>query len=258
MAVLSSPRWSMAEDADHYSERWISIRPSWIITYSSGPTRLLEPKFRVTTLQDMVCFRSFTPPIRVPRPHGLSGILRDEWPEIHEIAVKLTREELLTPIEKEWVREASEAAGWDSKDLEEDLRHADDDPSGRVERYRELFEEYLREARKFKDKGDTRQAAEKIWGAVTVLIKLYAALKGVPVVQWSRGRMDRFVTNNVEAEHKRVFRDLLDKGQRMHEHFYEGNLDPKSFEERWWELLERLEEARRVVLSCKGPRKGEG
>jgi len=43
------------------------------------------------------------------------------------------------------------------------------------------------------DRGDTRQAGEKIWGAVRALIKLYATIKGTPDHPWSISRLDRFV-----------------------------------------------------------------
>jgi len=49
-------------------------------------------------------------------------------------------------------------------------------------RYRMLFEKYLEEAKRRKEAGDTEQAGEKLWGAITALIKLYAAKKGVPIV----------------------------------------------------------------------------
>jgi len=176
--------------------------------------------------------------------------MRGEWPEIFEIILKLKNGMELSPLEKMWIEELAKAGGWSQEDVIEDLRHFDDPSSLRAERYRGLFEKYLREAVKLREESDTQQAAEKIWGAVTALIKLYATLKGIPIVYWSRGRMDSFITNNVEPEYRRLFRDMLDKGQRMHEHFYEANLDPKTFEERWEELIELLEKAKRIVLSA--------
>jgi len=199
-----------------------------------------------------VGFRSFTSKGPVPRfvvrLRGLSEILRREWPEIFEIAAKLRRGEELGASDKVWVEELSRVTGWSERDMTEDLRHIDDDPSARVERYRELFEIYFREALEFKKRGDMLQAAEKIWGAVTALVKLYAALKGVAVIHWSRGKLESFVTNNVETRHKKLFRDLLDRGRVMHEYFYEANLDPETFEERWSELVELLERAKKIVL----------
>ncbi len=174
--------------------------------------------------------------------------VKGEWIEIFEIASKLKMGIKLNPLEEKWIEELAKAGGWNREDIVEDLKHIDCDPSERVDRYRELFEKYFREALKLKETGDTQQAAEKIWGAVTALIKLYAALKRVPVVYWSTGKIDRFITYNVEKQYRRLFRDIVDKGRRMHEHFYEANLDPQTFEERWSDLLEHLEKAKKIVL----------
>lgn len=102
--------------------------------------------------------------------------------------------------------------------------------------------------KKFKKEGDTRQAGEKLWGAVTALIKLYAANKNIPVMSWSRGKLERFITNNVEEKYKALFRDLLDKTQIFHEHFYEAHLDNKTFKERWEEAVKLLEKARELII----------
>lgn len=236
-----------------YSARALGVAaPEWGIELAPAPLRS-RLELRATAAWSAVGFRGFTWPSRTPRfvteLRRLSEVLEGEWPEIYEIAARLRRGERLTPAEERWVSELSEATGWSRGDVEEDLRHVDDDPSERAGRYRELFERYFGEALELKEAGDTQQAAEKIWGAVTALIKLYAALKGVPVIHWSRGKMDSFITSNVEPEHRRLFRDVLDKGQRMHEHFYEADLDPETFEERWRELTRLLERAREIVIS---------
>jgi len=141
---------------------------------------------------------------------------------------------------------SSRACGWDLEDVVEEVRNLNVDPSERVDRYRLLFENYYGRALEYKERGDTRQAGEKLWGAILALIKLYASLKGVPVIHW--GRVDSFITNNVEARYKGLFRDLVDKAHVLHEHFYEGHLDPKSFNERWEELLKLVERARSIVF----------
>ncbi|MCE4611781.1 MAG: PaREP1 family protein [Desulfurococcales archaeon] len=93
-------------------------------------------------------------------------------------------------------------------------------PSKRVERYRDLLEKYLEEAKKLAEKGDTRHAAEKLWGAILALVKMYATMKNVPRVHWSRGKIERFIENNVEKDLRQQFIELLDKGSALHEHFY--------------------------------------
>ena len=179
----------------------------------------------------------------------ISYYLKGEWPEVYRIALKLKSGGKLDSTEKEWIKELAEAGGWSVEDIVEDLKHIDDPLSKRAERYKEIHEKYLEEAMRLKKACDTRQAGEKIWGAVTTLIKLYAARKEVPIVHWSRGRLDSFITNNLEERYRKQFRDLLDRANALHEHFYEGHLDPKTFEERRKELIKLIEKARKLVLS---------
>jgi hypothetical protein len=165
-----------------------------------------------------------------------------------KIAEKLSLGEKLTEEDELWINELVEATGWDRNTIIGELMNISADPSKRVEKYKQLYEGYFKDAEKFKEEGDTKQAGEKLWGAVTALIKLYAAIKGIPILHWSRGRLERFITNNVEEKYKALFRDLLDKTQVFHEHFYEANLDDKTFEERWEETVKLLEKARGLTI----------
>ena len=142
----------------------------------------------------------------------------------------------------------SKASGWSVNAVIDELRNLDADPSERVEKYRKLFEECYREALDYMKKGDTRQAGEKIWGATVSLVKLYASIKGIPIFHWSMSRIESFITNNVEQKYRKIFRDLLDKTHRLHEHFYEENLDRKTLEERWKEAVKYLEKIRKIVF----------
>jgi hypothetical protein len=108
-----------------------------------------------------------------------------------------------------------------------------------------LFSE---KSEKLKEKGDFRQAGEKLWGAVTALIKHYAAIKNVFIPHWGRGKIDNFIANNVEEKYKELFRNLLDNAEALHENFYEGDLSEKAFEERWRKTLKLLEEAGKIVF----------
>jgi hypothetical protein len=174
--------------------------------------------------------------------------LADEWPEIIKIAEKLGRREKLTDRDGMWVEGLVEATGWDRKDVVDELANIAVNPSGRAKRYRELHETYFEEAEKLKEKGDFRQAGEKLWGAVTALIKHYAAIKNVFIPHWSRGKIDNFIANNVEEKYKELFRNLLDNAEALHENFYEGDLSEKAFEERWGKTLKLLEEAGKIVF----------
>ena len=60
-----------------------------------------------------------------------------------------------------------------------------------------MFEEYYKEAKELKEKKDYKQAGEKIWGAITALIKLYAGKRGIRVTAWTHAKLYDFVDNNV-------------------------------------------------------------
>ena len=178
--------------------------------------------------------------------HVLSEIAND-WPEVKEIAEKLSLGGKLTGKDELWINEITEATGWSREAIIDELKNIDVDPSKRTEKYRELYEEYLRDAIKFKEEGDNKQAGEKLWGAVTALIKLYAAIKNIPILHWSRGRIEKFITNNVEEKYKPLFRNLLDKTQVFHEYFYEAHLDDKTFEERRKEAVKLLDKTKELI-----------
>jgi hypothetical protein len=61
-------------------------------------------------------------------------------------------------------------------------------PLGRVDRYREMFEKYYSETLELVDR-DSRQAADKLWGAVRALVKFHASLKRVFVAEWDHGKL---------------------------------------------------------------------
>lgn len=94
------------------------------------------------------------------------------------------------------------------------------DPRERAAEYIEAAEELVREAREELERGDARQAAEKLWEAVALAIKAYA--------YWRDGR--RLVSHGDLWEYKRVLVRELGRwvagvwyaGQGMHTCFYEG------------------------------------
>jgi len=47
----------------------------------------------------------------------------------------------------------------------------------------------------------------------------------------------------VRPELRELLRDLLDKVQPLHEHFYEEHLDEQTFRERWSKAVELLKKA---------------
>ena len=171
-----------------------------------------------------------------------------EWSEVVEISVKLARGEKLDERDELWVRGVAEATGWSVDDVIEEFKSLDVDPSERVERYRSLFESYYREAIAHKERGDTRQAGEKMWGAVTALIKLYAATKGIYVSHWNLPKLYYFVENNVEVKYRGTFMKLLNQAYVLHTHFYEAHLSSTAFKIQWEEVVKLVEEVREIVF----------
>jgi len=173
--------------------------------------------------------------------------IRKAWPEVARLSERVSRGQCLEGLDVENFKELASATGWDEADLRMELTRLGEDPSENVERYKELFEKYSLEAVELSSRGYTRQATEKMWGAVVALVKLYAAIRGVFVAHWSRSKVDSVIASNVEPEYRKLFRELVDRAHVLHEHFYEGSLNEKLFRERWDEMLELLKEAKEVV-----------
>jgi len=155
----------------------------------------------------------------------------------------------LSEVDKAWLRELAKASGWDVDDVGDELRNLWVDPSSRVDKYWELFNKYYEEARRHYDNNDYPQAAEKLWGAITALIKLHAALKGVPIIEWRHGVLYNYVYKNIEKENREIFSNLLETGEPLHRYFYEVDVDPETFRDMWNKAINRLETAKNVVLS---------
>jgi len=119
---------------------------------------------------------------------GLDGrTAREVSTATHGLRDKLVREE---PFDSrgEWnFRELCEATGWDKDDVKEELVSIDKQLREKV--YVNLFSKYYEEARKLKEEGEDVQAAEKLWGAITALVKIYSCKKSVFVTHWRRGKL---------------------------------------------------------------------
>jgi len=171
----------------------------------------------------------------------------NEWPVVATLAMKLISREPLTNIEEQNLKELALATGLNMEDIKNELINLAADPSERIRDYKELLERYYKEALELFDSGNTRQAGEKIWASVLSLIKLYASLKRIFIAYWSRGKIDNFIASNVEPKYKKFFRELVDRAQILHEHFYEGHLNEELFKERWNEVVELFEKTRRMI-----------
>jgi hypothetical protein len=175
--------------------------------------------------------------------------LRREYPEVVSLATKLASGMQLYKSDILILREVAEAMGWDENDAAEELKNLATNPSKRVEKYMELFQKYYSEAHRLLEQGDYTQAAEKLWGAATALVKLHAALRGVFIAAWSHGKLYNYVTHNVEEEHRQAFRDMLKAAEVMHRYFYEKDLDPATFKDHWEDAVRHIEKVKGIIYS---------
>jgi len=86
-----------------------------------------------------------------------------------------------------------------------------------------------------------------MWGAVTALVKLHAARRGVPVVRWDHGKLYSYVVNDVEEEHREPFKRLLATADVLHRHFYENHLDRNAFKSYFNDVSRLIEEVKRAI-----------
>jgi hypothetical protein len=169
-----------------------------------------------------------------------------EFPELIPLAEKLVEGKPLDEVDKSNLSELVKATGWSVKDVVDDLKNVWGNPSERIGRYRNMFEKYYSEALELVDK-DPQQSAEKLWGAITALMKLHASLKGVFIAHWDHGKLYNYVTYNIEERYRKLFHDLLKTGEVLHRYFYEGGLNRDTFNIFWTEALKLLDQAKQVV-----------
>jgi len=139
------------------------------------------------------------------------------------------------------IDELSKETGWSVEDIMDEIKDLDKEPSSLVNKYQKLFEKYFNESLELKEKREYIQAGEKLWGAVTALVKLYASKRNITVAHWSHGKLFQFVKNNVdkkpvklsddsEISPREVFYELLIETGALHDNFHEGDLPDDAFE----------------------------
>ncbi len=117
------------------------------------------------------------------------------------------------------------------------------DPQDKALEYIEAAEDLLKEAREELRKGNTRQAAEKLWGAAALAVKAYA--------YWREGK--RLASHGELWEYMRIMaremgpwvRDAWMHANGMHTCFYEGWCTSEDLEH----SLENIEKLVRGVAS---------
>ncbi|RLE94591.1 MAG: hypothetical protein DRJ55_02725 [Thermoprotei archaeon] len=120
------------------------------------------------------------------------------------------------------------------------------DPRDRAKEYVEASEELLTEARKKLEKGNVRQATEKVWGSAALAVKAYAS--------WKDGK--RLTSHKELWEYKRKLEEELGEwvydawmaANGMHTCFYEDWCTEKDVEEALTRVKKLVEEIKQRVL----------
>jgi len=117
------------------------------------------------------------------------------------------------------VREAAEKHGMTPEEYIVDLLTRDLDPKERVREYLEATRSLISQAREELERGDLRQASEKIWDACALAIKAYAlARKGLRL---ESHRELWLYKNEVARELGDWVRTAFLKADSTHKNFYE-------------------------------------
>jgi len=118
------------------------------------------------------------------------------------------------------IREVAERLGVTPEEYILDLVTRDLDPEERAREYIEAARDLVAQAREELEKGDLRQASEKIWGACALAIKAHAlAKKGLRL----ESHRDLWLyKNEVAKELGGWVRTTFLKADSMHKNFYEG------------------------------------
>ncbi|QXJ32094.1 PaREP1 family protein [Saccharolobus shibatae] len=178
-------------------------------------------------------------------------------PEVVKLYDKLNKKEKLSDYDLSLIKSLSYETGWSRDDIMDEIKNLDKDPRQRIEIYKKIFEEYYEEAIKLRD----RQGGEKLWGAVTALIKVYAANKGIMLSHWSHYDLYNFIASNVEKKKQirlsdgtlikpyQLFVDLLTFADQLHKNFYESHLPKEVFEDIFNEVVELVKKAKEIIFS---------
>jgi hypothetical protein len=169
----------------------------------------------------------------------------NEWPEIYDIHISLKTNKELTKKNLDWINAISKATGWEEEDVIEEIKNLDADPSQRAQHYKSLFDKYFSNAINEFNKKNYSQAAEKIWGSFTALVKYHAAKNNIPILEWDHRKIRNYINANLPSNLHNLFKELYDNVYQLHILFYEGIKDEdfvsfKMYWERSCKLLNKV------------------
>ena len=177
----------------------------------------------------------------------ISALLRNEFPEIPTLTFKVRSGEPLNNDDMLWLEALARAAGWSVEDIVDEMKNLHRKPSERAERYKELFEKLYREAVNLLEE-DSPQVDEKMWGAAVALIKLYASLKGFPLLPWAHDKLYSYAVRGVEREHRETFKDMVEAVEPGRMYYLKRELNPEALREYRRDALRLIEKAGEIVF----------
>jgi len=118
------------------------------------------------------------------------------------------------------IREAAERLGVTPEEYILDLVAKDLDPEERVREYIKDAHDLVAQAREELEKGDLRQASEKIWGTCALAIKAHAVTRRGLRLESHRDLW--LYKNEVAKELGDWARAVFRQADSMHKNFYEG------------------------------------
>ena len=145
----------------------------------------------------------------------------------------------------ERLREEARRLGVSLEEYLADIAFQNLDPHERAIEYIETAEELVKSAEEELAKGDVRQAAEKVWGAVALAIKAHASWREGRLLT-DHGEMWRWKRRLVNELGEWVS-DAFYAGYAMHICFYEGWCGKEDVEESIERVRKLVEAVKRVV-----------
>ncbi|MEB3806438.1 MAG: PaREP1 family protein [Desulfurococcales archaeon] len=147
------------------------------------------------------------------------------------------------------VREEAEKLGFSVEEYLVEVLSQGLDPKDRAREYVEAAEDLVEEAQEELERGNVRQAAEKLWGAAALAVKAYA--------YWREGK--RLASHGELWEWKRRLEEELGEwvsdswyaASAMHTCFYEGWCTGKDIATAWKRIVKLVKEVASLIKRSK-------
>ncbi|MCC6021181.1 MAG: PaREP1 family protein [Thermoproteaceae archaeon] len=122
-------------------------------------------------------------------------------------------------------------------------------PGERVEMYLAAARWFWEEGMRLLERGDARQASEKLWNAVVQSVKAYAESVGAP---HDSHRLIWAVVRRLARENAEIL-TLFAAAEQLHINFYEGHLERGDVEHLAGRARQIIEYIERLLGKAKGP-----